>query len=319
MKIYVTGSQGRLGYSVIKKLVAKLKKSIPNKDSIICLVRNIPISSSNDVQFLITDFSQSELTKILADADVLIHLAGSTNTLDKKELYESNFELTRTLVSSLPKKTRIIFASSISVYGKKLLEMPATEETPCNPDSDYSKSKFEAEKFVISSPNHIVLRIGTIYGAQFTDYFKIFRLIEKNKMRKIGEGKNFIPFVHVDDISDAIVASIQNGKGTYILARSQLTQEDILNLAANFLGCDPISKHINLGFTRLLVKIYEQYCKFFHKKPFITLEHIDVLGFNRIFDSKKAESDLRFHNRDLKIGIKEMVDCYRNDKTKFSN
>ena len=95
---------------------------------------------------IITDFSSESLVKILGDASAIIHLAGSMNFLDPVELKVANVELTRRLVSATPKSARIVFASSISVYGKLIRVVPADENTPINPDSPYAATKLEAEK-----------------------------------------------------------------------------------------------------------------------------------------------------------------------------
>ena len=318
MKIFISGATGKLGEVVYKTLIRTLSHtSLPNKKNfvLIPLVRK----TENLQNEIITDFSKDSLTPILKDADVLIHLAGSVNTLDKKTLYESNVELTKKLIQSLPSSTRVIFASSISVYGKKLAENPANEETVCHPDSDYSRSKFEAEKIVRTIPNHVILRIGTIYGPTFSDYFKIFRLIEKGKMLKIGDGKNFIPFVHVEDIANAVFVSITQGKGTYLLANSECTQNEILDFAAESLGKNKITKQINFSVAKVLGQFYGFYCRMFHKRPFITLEHIEILGSNRQFNSEKASHELLFKCRNLRSGIMEMAESYNLYKSALKN
>lgn len=310
MKILITGASGRLGQEVYKLLLKKFSHiSLSNKAKfvLIPLVRK----TENLENEIVTDFSPDSLSPILKDADVLIHLAGSVNNLDKKIMYDSNVGLTKKLIQLLPSSARVIFASSISVYGKKLAENPANEDTMCYPDSAYSRSKFEAEKIVQTHKTHVILRIGTIYGSTFTDYFKIFRLIEKDRMRKIGNGKNFIPFVHVDDIANVVFVSITQGKGTYLLANSECTQSQILDFAADALGKNKITKQINFTLVKLLVRLYGFYCRVFNKRPFITLEHIEVLGSNRQFNSEKAESELLFKSRNIRAGIMEMVESYK--------
>jgi len=165
VKTYITGATGRLGRSVLAKV-----DGIP-------LVRK----SSGLPNEIITDFSESSLKETLKDATHVIHLAGSIKTWDKKALEESNVDLTRKIVECSPQNCQIVFAGSISVYGKKLAEIPATEETPPNPDSSYAKTKLEAEDLIKKKKKHCILRIGTIYGPQFQDYFVIFKMLEKGK------------------------------------------------------------------------------------------------------------------------------------------
>jgi hypothetical protein len=66
-KIYLTGANGRLGREILKLL--------PSAIPIVRNSRNIP----NEV---ISDFSEISLKRILSEADVVIHAAGSVNTLN---------------------------------------------------------------------------------------------------------------------------------------------------------------------------------------------------------------------------------------------
>ena len=130
-RIYLTGATGRVGRAVLN--------AIPDA---VPLVRH-PAGLENE---RVVDFSnEDELKKTLGDASVLVHIAGSVKTYDKRELWKSNFELTKRLVEALPEDARIVFASTVAVYGKKPVDVPADENTPVNPDSEYAKSKYEAE------------------------------------------------------------------------------------------------------------------------------------------------------------------------------
>lgn len=228
VKIYITGASGRLGRSVLQKV-----DGIP-----------LVLAPSGLKNEIITDFSEGQLKKILKDAEVIIHLAGSVETYNRKKLQEGNVELTRRLVNAAPKKSRIIFASSISVYGKELTEKPTNEKTKPNPDSDYSKTKFEAEKLVANHKDHVILRIGTLYGPQFADYQRILSKIKNRKMKIVGNGENHIPFVHVNDVAEVFKKTICKGNGIYLLTGEPLTQKQIYTIAAKNLDVEPPKENI---------------------------------------------------------------------------
>jgi len=88
-KIYITGASGRLGNAVFQKI-----KAVP-------LVRK----ASGLENEIIIEFA--DLEKTLADADVIIHIAGKIS-YDMKELEASNVELTRKIVDAAPDNARII-------------------------------------------------------------------------------------------------------------------------------------------------------------------------------------------------------------------
>ena len=297
MKIYITGASGRLGRHVMRFVGAvplvREAKGLPGE--------------------VITDFSAESLRRILKDADCVIHLAGSMRFWDEGEMRRTNVELTRKIVESSPEKCKIVLASSISVYGKKLKEMPADEATRTNPDSAYSRSKWEAEEIVRKKGKHAILRIGTIYGREFEDYFHILRMLEKEKMFIIGEGKNRVPFVHVEDAAKAIASAVEKGQGTYVICGESRTQEDIFSIACRELGVAPPKKHVSFWFANLLGRIQELGA-LIGMKPKLTREHISILGKDRAFKWERAKRELGFHPRWAEEGIIEVVKEYKQGK-----
>ncbi len=294
-KVYITGATGRLGHAVLQKIDA-----IP-------IVRR---KSGLDKE-VVSDFSVGDLKGILKDADVVIHLAGSRDFLDEKKSWEGNVELTRKVVEATPKSAKIIFSSTISVYGKRLAELPAKESSPLNPDTPYAKTKLEAERTVASHPSHVILRIGPIYGPQFIEYFKVLRMIEKGKMKVIGDGLNRIPFVHVSDVVHAIRNSISKGAGTYVLVGECLSQNEVYAIAARGLGVKTPKKRISLFLARLFSHIELFKAKHLGSTPVFIPEDVAVLSSDRAFNCNRARRGLGFLPKPLEEGIAEMVEEYK--------
>ncbi len=288
MKTYLTGASGRLGRSALGQIDA-----IP-------LVRR----ASGLPNEIVTDFSEASLKKILKDAECIIHLAGSIKTWDKKALEEGNVELTRKIVECSPEDCHIVFAGSITVYGKKPAQIPADEETPPKPDSDYSMTKLESEEFIKKKKSHCILRIGVIYGPEFHDYFLILKMLEKGKMKIFGNGKNRISFVHVDDIA-SIIPKAMKTQGTFVVSGPSATQEQIYSYATNALGVPAPTQHVSPGIGRLFARVEE-----LRGNPKITREHISILAADRAFDYAKARAELGFSPRPIKRGIEELVSQY---------
>ncbi len=293
--IYITGASGRLGKEVLKRI----------PDAVPLVRRSNGLAGEQ-----ITNFETEELRRILKDADCVIHLAGSMEFFDMKTLWRTNVELTQKIVDAVPEKCRIIFASSISVYGKTLAKIPADEETRTTPDSPYAKSKLEAEGRVEKHENTIILRIATIYGPEFEDYPRILRQIKKGSMKIIGDGKNRIPFVHVGDVADAIVNAVDKKvkSGIYVLAGEALTQEEIMKRSAKLLRVDEPTERIPLSAAIMFAKFEESKSFMLKQKPKMTTEHVMVLASDREFDCSKAKKFLKFKPRALEKGIKEIVE-----------
>lgn len=299
MKIYITGASGRLGRHVLQFVQAvplvRSAKGLPGE--------------------VVTDFSAESLRRILKDADCVIHLAGSMRFWDEGEMQKTNAELTRRIVENSPERCKVVLASSISVYGKKLKEIPADEATRTHPDSAYAKSKWAAEEIVRKKGNHAILRIGTIYGPEFEDYFNILGMLHKGKMFVIGDGKNRIPFVHVEDCARAVAAAVEKGQGTYVVCGESRTQEEIYAIACRELKVQPPKTHISFWMANLLGRVQELGARF-GIKPKLTREHVSILGNDRAFRWERARRELGFHPRGVEEGIKEMVEAYWESKFK---
>ncbi len=289
MKIYLAGASGRLGREILKKI----PKAIP-------LVRK-PLGIKGEI---ITKYNE-DLKEILKDADVVIISTGSLKFWDKDDLYNVNYELTKKILKYTPKHTRIIYISSVSVYGDK--EGVISEETEPNPISDYSKSKFMAEKEIMKRQNWVILRVAAIYGKEYNDYKKFLLKIKMNKIQIIGDGKNHVPFVYVGDVAYAVKEALNKGQGIYIISGESKTQEEIYDIAASVLNVKLDKKYMSKELAYMYASFQEFLAKIFKIKPKITKEHVKILTMNRIFSYSRAKKDLNFTPKPLKEGIKEIV------------
>ncbi|MFH1307213.1 MAG: NAD-dependent epimerase/dehydratase family protein [Candidatus Micrarchaeota archaeon] len=313
MKIAVAGASGRLG----RKFVQYCKKK---KIPAIALVR-----SKNSLRFLpkkadckLTDYSNpGNLKKSLEGITHIVNITGATDTtIPKKEMYNANMLATKRILDAAPPSLeKFIHISSIAVYGKNINGI-ADENYPKNPKDAYGKSKFEGEKLALlfkDKFNVIVLQPGIIYGKEFREgFYPILRNIKNKEMRIIGNGKNYVPLVHVDDIVNAIAKSVSakiNSGSTYILvATPSLTQLQLVETAAQMLGVDIPKKHISPMAAKFAIYAKMLWAKVSKKKHSLTGEMIDQLACNRLFSPEKAKKELGWKSTiPFKIGIEKVV------------
>jgi nucleoside-diphosphate-sugar epimerase len=287
--LYITGASGRLG----RRLLGMFPNALP--------LSRKPVLGRKGV---LTNYSRGQLEKILKKGDVVLHAAGSMEFGNEEELRRGNVEITENLVEALP-EGRIIYASSVAVYGKKLAEIPADEYTELNPDSAYAKAKLEAENLVLNkNKENTALRIATVYGPEYEDYFRIIRLIEKGRMIIFGNGENRIPFVHVEDVAYAFkLAYEKKAHGIYIISGKAEKQKEIYAYVARALGKKPPWLSLPPGIAKKLIEWAG--IKF-------TEEHFNILSSDRVFDFGKAYHELGFAPRSLWKGLDEMIAVYKN-------
>ncbi len=161
------------------------------KKKVLVTGKNGGLSQAIAQRFSRQDSCQTELLGLRGDSwksydfssvHTLVHVAGMTPDKAKtpEDYYQINTELTRELAKKAKAAgvRHFIYLSSMAVYGVcQSINATAgmvTAQTPCKPDSDYGKSKLQAEQalFVLEKEDFRVtaVRVPSIYGVGKTDY-----------------------------------------------------------------------------------------------------------------------------------------------------
>jgi len=313
MKCFVTGGTGKLGQVLVNEL---LKRG----HEVRMLVRNEHAPKGAIV--VKGDLSNTSALEIgTRGVDAVFHCASLVeHTARWEDLLKTNVEGTRNLAEVCVKTPimRFVYVSSIAVYGKQPLEIPANEYTPTRPTDNYGKSKLEAERVLgeyISDFPISIIRPGIIYGPTYLNvYARVFKLLEKGTMPILGDGKNIIPFVHASDVVDAMIRCTMTDfaiRKTYVITENAtLTQEQIYTLACEALGVQFKAHHMALP----LAKAFITFSSMLGKKG-ITAADIETLAAHRPFDTSRAERELGWKAKvSLYDGIKELAELYLTQK-----
>lgn len=202
MNIFLTGSTGFIGSYFIKKS--------PNYSI-------IPFSFQNR---LIDDIDFDQI-------DAVVHLAALVHQMEGafKEAY---FHVNTQKTLELAKKAKeagvkqFIFMSTVKVYGEEN-KTPYTENSPCNPQDDYGKSKLAAEEALkaIEDENFIVsiIRTPVVYGPDVKGNIKsLIKLIKKVPILPFKSIKNQRSMVYVGNLCAMINTIIEQKKSGIFLA-----------------------------------------------------------------------------------------------------
>ena len=136
---------------------------------------------------------------------------------------------------------RFVHGSTIGVYG--IVDGPIDENTPCNPENIYGKTKLEGEKLALSYKDKlpvVAIRIPEVFGPGDRRLLKLFKMIQKNRFFMIGSGRNLHHLIFIDDLIRAFFLAAENDEAVnqvFLLAgeRPVSTTEMI----------DTIAKHLN--------------------------------------------------------------------------
>jgi nucleoside-diphosphate-sugar epimerase len=202
-----------------------------------------------------------------------------------------------------------------------LIKNPVVDETdPCEPSTPYQKSKYKSEQvireyWIEHGFPSIILRPCMIYGTGGAgEFLKFCRLIKRGLFPKIGRGKNLTPIVHVKDVVQAALLSLDKGKpGEIYLITSKESYElaTIRALIAKYLGVKKPYFYVPTSLALPGAYCLETLAMLLNFTPVVTSKNIRSTVTDRVFSIKKAEQHLGYKPVvDLSNGIKETVAYY---------
>lgn len=195
---------------------------------------------------------KTDWKEALRDIDTVIHLAARAHILNDKspnpeaEFFTVNTEGTANLVrqSITAGIKNFIFISSIGAMAT-LSNQPLTENSPCNPDTPYGRSKLQGEKTLIqlASPSNMtwtILRPTLVYGpGNPGNMERLIKLINRSLPLPFGSVKNRRSLIYVGNLIDAIATSLThpNAKNqTFIVSDGQdLSTPELIQKIAKYL------------------------------------------------------------------------------------
>ena len=179
----------------------------------------------------------SAVERAVEERRVVYHLAAtteSTGLLSRRDVQVANIQGAENVALAAVRAgvDRLVFCSSVAVYGRIAKNQLIDEQTETNPDSPYGESKVLGEQVVLSARQHdclpvVVARISTVWGPGTTSWLGFFRSIASGHFRLIGKGTNYHHIVYVSDVVEGLLlcGSVKGVEGrTYILAGSESVQ-----------------------------------------------------------------------------------------------
>jgi nucleoside-diphosphate-sugar epimerase len=194
--------------------------------------------------FFSLDLTQEADVENFADkspkCDALIFLVGLAHKKGKgqeiDEFRRINKQTLINLLSTLDKKNKlpkkIIFASTISVYGEKINQSMYPEDSEKIPFSPYSVTKLEAEQYLFDNfaDKTWILRFAPVYSSDFL--LNINRRIRmRSKFYRVGKGSRKLSLCNIENIGVAVEAIIKDkvSAGIYNLSDSEeYTYDELL-------------------------------------------------------------------------------------------
>lgn len=213
-----------------------------------------------------------------SDIDVVFHLSALVHQMGGASCEEyERVNVTQTL--ELAKKAKesgvkhFIFMSTVKVYGEET-DSVYTEDTICNPEDDYGKSKLKAElelqKLEDKSFKVSIVRTPIVYGYGVKANIKsLVNLVKKVSILPFGKIENKRSMVYIGNLCHLVDVVIEQQKSGIFLA----SDDEPLSTSKLI---EEIAKNLNKKIYLLKIPFFESLLKFvkpsFHKRLYGSLE-----------------------------------------------
>ncbi len=266
----VTGATSSLGIHLVRELLKRgdeVRVIVKENPKVAMDWRSLPpgcIPYIADITF--KDRSDKEvITSACAGANNIFHLAAATYNYKYKyqEMIDTNVigteNVIRAYLEANPKRDTVVqfmYTSSVTVYGYSRSGEELTEESEAMPTEGYSETKLMAEKVIQSfgtadqEIKYTIFRLGTLYGEGYeSEFYKVFKMLKGKSPKYIGDARNHLTLVGVNDAAKVITLACDNPKSFNkiynITDGIPYTQKDLFDKAAQFLGVQPPSKGLH--------------------------------------------------------------------------
>jgi uncharacterized protein (TIGR01777 family) len=243
--VLITGGSGFVGRNLTNLLI--------NNGYSVSILSRKKRSNATDVYYYAWDVSSQSIEEdAVLKADYIIHLAGENiaekrwSTKRKAAILSSRVECVRLLYSVLKKNNKkleaFVSASAIGIYGAFNGEEICTEDTPlANDFLGIICQKWEAAADTIESLGirTVKIRTGLVLGKNDGFLNKLTPVFKMKLGSALGSGKQYMPWIHVDDLCGIYLEAIRNTSmsGAYNAAINDGTTNTIFSkILANVYG-----------------------------------------------------------------------------------
>jgi len=321
MKALITGATGYIGQQLALELAKR-------DYSVHALVRDLGSDMipkhKNIIPFKGDLCNLSSIQEAIKNCDYVYHTAAFTNMKCNNidNFYRTNvLGTTNILEASLDKQVKkVVFTSSLSVFGPALYQVPITEDQPrlASYTNDYELTKKMAEdevlRFVKKGLNCTILNVTRVYGPGKKTFSnginKIISKIMRDKTLYVPSKLNVeANYVYIDDVVNAEILAAEKGLTgeKYIIGGENIDYEGLFKKIKTLSNSEISIIKVNYNFIRIVLGLISFTNKIIGFNQSLTPKVLDSLFTNRAARSDKAISSLNYKITPLNIGLSQTI------------
>jgi nucleoside-diphosphate-sugar epimerase len=324
MKILVTGGTGFTGKALVRRLIdlGHAVVALDYKEGL--KTQELRDWGAGVILGSVTD--KEVVRRAMQGVELVHHVAAAFREMNVPDTYyyDVNVNGTRNVLEAAVAAgvRKVIYCSTCGVHGN-IDHPPGGEDAPIQPADYYQRTKYEAEPVVRSffekGLKTVILRPAAIYGPGDPErFFLIFKRVAKGTFPMFGSGKTYYHPLYIDNLVDAFVLAMQEGKGegeAYLIADEQYLEiEDLVRRVGKALNVDVKIPHYPVWPVVAAGHICEKICRPFGVTPPLFPRRVDWYRQNRAFKIDKAKRDLGYAPKvGIDEGLRRTAEWYRNE------
>jgi nucleoside-diphosphate-sugar epimerase len=321
-KVLITGGGGFLGKAIASRLIERGD-----------IVRSLARNHYPELEALGVEQKQGNLCDVdvvlnaCENRDVIFHTAAKPPPWGPyEEYYQTNVVGTRNVVEACLRfnTSRLIYTSTPSVVfnGDNLEGIDESFPYPAKFNAYYPMTKAMAEQQVVQATRRnliaVILRPHEIWGPE-DPHFVPRLLARAHKLKQIGDGKNLVDTIYIDNAADAHILAADKLKENQKLTGNIyfITQDEpipawgMINAILKAAGYEPVKGRIPFRVAWMIGAVLEFIYKKFNLcgEPQMTRFLAEAVATSHWFDISAAKKDLGY---EPKVTIEEGLKRLRN-------
>ncbi len=304
MRILVTGIENPFNREIIPQIIKK------SDDVDIFITDNIKIPARWEEHYNLITLDIGDipaLKSFLQDNayDLILHTSyikyeGKNKQL-RKAMFHKNVDATEQLIiNAMHHKSRLIYQSTLAIYGNDPKRLPITNRTEVYASSYYVGTRIRAEKlienYVLRGLNAQIVRHSFFYGKNYLGILSNFIDLKKRKMLHLKNGEVMRNVTNIDNfiilLKKIIESELKPGQILNIVDPEPVKTYDIIKLIYNLMDDVEPPKYIFKN--NVIIELWRKGSSYLNKHVLATnisfLNRSKYLDIDYIWDEAKSKS-----------------------------